>query len=501
MKFNCQSRSLGYCLAILLGTYASIGLGQNDQLQRPSERIQAVSDQAEDDANSVMGEANEERDRARQKMRRTRQDAKKKRDELKEVGNIEYKKALPDDDSAHQGVMGLGKTLPERVLRVRLPFVNTYGKDGFDQDGERKEMGFDVNIQATALVAEYGLSDRISLQFVAPYVYSNKLGLNAQNLRSNNFLFARERDRYVNSVANMLQERGQCANIEVCADLVANGNYTLPVEEIITLTTGEEVLANSTDPAMIQIDRLLMRPIAPLDGKTGIGDLQIGGLYNFLDNGVISLSTGLGLRLPTGAFADVPRGQRAIGGGVTDLGARFNFDYQPFRPLVFSVQYQVEQMIAAGKKNKTSGLYNDRLNEADPTTEAAIAIGSDGKENEQKFERYGLGHSYLVRVGYGLAALSGVSNYLRPLGVGVSYNWFKGRETRYDGAAIDGVGLVYDPIPTASSYTVGMSWDGLAFRPLLPLTVSVEHTRFIDGKNMVIAPNTTTIQLMGYYKF
>ncbi|MFW7379384.1 MAG: hypothetical protein ACOH5I_11290 [Oligoflexus sp.] len=498
MKLSHLSFGIGFHLAVglVVGSYASVGLGQNDEIKKPSEQIkQLVNDQDEVEA------AEEAVEDTRKKVKRKRERSKSKRDELKEVGNIDYKKAPPEDDKANQGVMGMGKTLPEKVLRVRLPIINTFGNEGFDDKGERKEMGFDINVQTTALVTEYGLTDKISLQFVAPYVFSNKLGLNANNLRNNNFLFRRERDRYIGAVAKILAGRDQCPSLEECIEFVEKGNYTLPIEEPIVLTTGEVVTAQSGETAAYQIDQLLMKPITPLDGKTGIGDLQIGGLYNFLDNGTISLSAGLGIRLPTGAFKEVPRGQRAIGGGVTDLGARLNFDYQPVRPLVFSLQYQAEQMIAAGKKHKASGISNDKMNTADPTTAAAIAVGSDGKGNEQKFERYGLGHSYVVRVGYGLAALSGMSDFLRPLGVGASYNWFQGRETRYDGAAYDGSGLVFEPIPTASSYTVGASWDGLAFRPLIPLTISIDHTRFLDGENMVVAPNTTTIQFMGYYKF
>ena len=71
-----------------------------------------------------------------------------------------------------------------------------------------------------------------------------------------------------------------------------------------------------------------MTPVTPTSGETGLGDITLGGLYNFYDEGDISMSFGGGLRIPTGKFENVPSGKRGTGGGIMDLGLRFNFDYK-----------------------------------------------------------------------------------------------------------------------------------------------------------------------------
>lgn len=512
MKFCYLKRGIGLGLAPLLvaGTYASVGLGQDNNIQKPSEKIQMISDQAQEKKNEAKDggesavekgqkEIRQEADEKRQNLENKRKELMDRREELKSVGKqIQPKPRTDKEADTKYAVIGMGKTLPEGVLRVRFPFISTYGKEGFDDNGDRKDLGVEINVKATALVAEYGINDKVSLQILAPYVMSNRMGLNANNVRANNHLFRREMARYKNAVAGLLHRRGQCTTLESCHNLIENPNFTLPAQEEITLTTGEKAIAYPDEPALVQIDRLIMNAMRPIAGETGIGDLQIGGLYNFYANNMLSMSLGLGLRLPTGAFKDVPRGRRAIGGGVTDFGARFNLDFQPVRSVVLSAQYQAEQMLVKGKRNKTSALYNNRLNTGDPTDEAAIAIGSDGKGNNQDFERVGVGHNWVLRVGYGLGDLG---KYFQPVGINASYNYSKGRETRYDGSAFDGIGLRYDLIPTSTSYTVGISWDGLNNTKLIPVTVSVDYTSFISGENMVVAPDSTTVQLIGYYKF
>ena len=94
-------------------------------------------------------------------------------------------------------------------------------------------------------------------------------------------------------------------------------------------------------------------------------------------------------------------------------------------------------MLASGTKYKNSGVFNDKINEADPSTPDAIAIGSDGKPNKQKFERAGVGRTYQARVGYSAKSLGG---FLAPFGLSLSYQSYEDRETRYDGEAFDSSG-------------------------------------------------------------
>ena len=462
-----------------------------EDVQNSAEDVQDSAEDAANEASNAVEEAAEEVDEKRRKQmeRRARQQK-----TLPKVGT------LADDPKPEKfySAIGAGKTLPEGVMRVRLPYQNVYGKDGFDEHRNRESQGFEVNIDAMALAAEYGLTDRISLAFVAPFILRSQAGLNANEIRRHNRRFRREFSRYAGAVQGLLQRQGLCSDTQDCMNKIYSDQYRIPVNQTVTLTTGETVLATTDAPVYRQIDNLLMRPIQPIDGETGLGDIQLGGLYNFYADNDISLSVGAGIRFPTGHFTEVARGQRVTGGGVTDLGLRFNFDYKPFNWMVVSVQHQVEQMIAAGERKKTSAIANDRLNEADPASAAAIAIGSDGEDNSQKFERYGLGHDGFLRLGFGL---TDISKSLMPVGVGVNYRWFNGRETRRDGRAVDPFGWRFDEITHLRFVGFNISWDGLALKPLIPLSFNYEYERAIEGSNAIVAPTTNRFQIIGYYKF
>ncbi|NRA65061.1 MAG: hypothetical protein HRU19_11305 [Pseudobacteriovorax sp.] len=413
---------------------------------------------------------------------------------LPDVGKLADKPKTKEFYSA----IGAGKTLPEGVMRVRLPYQNVYGKEGFDEEGNKESQGYEINIDAMAAVAEYGLTDRISLALIVPFVLKSQAGLNANEIRKNNRKFKREFGRYAGAVKALLKSQGFCSTDADCYSKIYSDNYTIPVNQTVTLTTGETVLATTDEPVSRQIDNLLMTPINPLDGETGIGDVQIGGLYNFYAAQNFSLSAGGGIKLPTGKFKDVPKGKRATGGGVLDAGLRFNFDYKLFPWLVFSLQHQLETMLASGKKNKSSSIFNDRLNTGDPTIPAAIAIGGDGQPNEQKFERTGTGHDGFIRFGFGLTDLG---EAFKPVGVGLKYRWKEGRETRYDGEAIDSNGWRRDEITRMRFAGFNISWDGLGLKPLIPLSINYEYEMPVSGEFATIAPITNRFQIIGYYKF
>ncbi|SMF55059.1 hypothetical protein [Pseudobacteriovorax antillogorgiicola] len=485
MKGTSVSRSirLGLLTGVLgLSLGSSPVFGQDDESENDSEMgSESDIEMASDSDEGSEGKSRRERRRERQ------------RKALPKVG-----KRDESPDNKFYSAIGAGKTLPQGVMRVRLPYQNVYGKEGFDEDGNKEGLGFEVNINAMALAVEYGLTDKISLAFVAPYIISNKAALNAYDIRNNNRKFKREYGRYKDAVIAIMLDQNLCSTTAECETKVADPNYAIPVNQNVTLTTGETVLAASNEPVARQIDALLRQPITPTDGKTGLGDIQLGGLYNFYDDNSISMSVGGGLRFPTGEFSEVPAGMRATGGGVTDLGLRFNFDYRVMPWMVIALQHQFEQMIAKGTKKKNSGIYNDRTNTGDPTIAAAIAIGSNGKDNDQEFEKWGLGHDGFLRINFGFTQFAEV---LAPLGAGIQYGWFEGRENRYDGDAYETNGWRYDEVTRLRTLGLTLSWDGLGMKPLLPFSLVYDYKMPLEGTFATVAPVINTFQLIGYYKF
>src|SRR5688500_13334820 len=66
------------------------------------------------------------------------------------------------------------QTLPAEVWRFRLVNKIIQGDYGYDARGQRESLGFEVQAVATAVAVEYGLTDRLSLGLILPYVTSNQ---------------------------------------------------------------------------------------------------------------------------------------------------------------------------------------------------------------------------------------------------------------------------------------------------------------------------------------
>lgn len=96
-----------------------------------------------------------------------------------------------------------------------------------------------------------------------------------------------------------------------------------------------------------------------VDGKTGLGDVEAGALYNVYNDGKFVFTTGLGMRFATGQYADVKNLDEATGEGRYSLGLRLNADYQVVQGLWLSLQDQ-EEVTLATVKHKASDTYYDK---------------------------------------------------------------------------------------------------------------------------------------------
>ncbi len=93
--------------------------------------------------------------------------------------------------------------------------------------------------------------------------------------------------------------------------------------------------------------------------KTGLSDMEAGAIYNFLNDGTWVLSAGLGMRFPTGAYADTAQAADMTGLGAYDLGLRLNADYQVANELWLSLQDQ-EQVQVSSVEHKASKTHLDK---------------------------------------------------------------------------------------------------------------------------------------------
>jgi hypothetical protein len=405
--------------------------------------------------------------------------------------NIEA--GLEGDSRTHISVGPEGKTLPARVLRVRAPLRFANATHGYDADGKKVERGVELNVVGTAFVAEYGITDELSLQFLAPFVLSNELGMNAGEFRRTS-TYKTKYDEFVATAAKLLEDTGVCTSPRACESLIQSG-YALPYARTITLPTGEKLNVRAGQPVREVADSIVLNGAKPHAGETGLGDVELGALYAVLNErgpftgSPIFLSLGGGLRFPTGSFKDVPVGKRSTGRGTLDLGLRSNLDYTPVRGFFLSWQNQAEFMLAKGKKRKGSILDSSALNEADDTTADAVDSGSDGKGNELDFERRGVRNIGFLKAALALGTLSDVVE-------SISVN----TQFKYDYDAKEYLGdVAQGDARRQYGWQAGASWDGLAYR--LPLQLDVDYEIPVGGENVSLAANILSVTLKGYYRF
>jgi hypothetical protein len=394
----------------------------------------------------------------------------------------------PSLDAVNYAVLPEGKTLPADTFRLRVPFRSASGTFGYDQDGHKVNLGANLRVIGGGLVLEYGVDDRLSVQLLAPVVYVNQVGIDADKFRDS-ATYKDNYEHFVKAIGAQLQDKGICTSEEACRALIETGDYELDADTPVTLPTGETLVVKANTPLKQYADSLVANAAKPTSGKTGLGDIQIGALYAVIPEGPLRLSLGAGLRFPTGSFKDVPAAQRATGRGTFDGGLRANVDILPCPGIVLSWQNQTELMLVKGKRDKSSLLDPTRLNKADPTTAAAVAAGSDGKSNEQTFERVGARNIGFVRFAWGLG---NVISALTPIGVWETYNYDVDGEERLDG-------IKAGNRSQSQSLTTGLGISGLAYK--IPASLDFEYEQPVAGRNLAVAPKVFGSTLKVYYQF
>ena len=200
--------------------------------------------------------------------------------------------------------LALGSVLPERVARANVvtSFVKIDSK--FDAQGNKISLplGLTTNLGITAAALEYGLTSKISLQVLIPFVYSNEMSFEPSELiESEGFsLFASK---------SPINDRAQNAAL----------------------------FLNSLEQAK--------------HGKTGLADIEAGARYNWITNDSLIFSTGLGVRIPTGNN-NAHKLLRPIGSGFYTGAIRNNLDFSLLeKSLWFSLEHQAEIALSKARKN------------------------------------------------------------------------------------------------------------------------------------------------------
>jgi hypothetical protein len=400
-----------------------------------------------------------------------------------------------NEEEKRYPLYGEGKTLPANVMRVRFPFRYSSGDFGYDKDGKKQEQGLTVQSTASALVVEYGVTDDISASITVPYVLNNRLSLDGKKFR-NSERYQLEYAKLRKSLASKLAESGSlCASLAACESSIDSGVLSLPQDFVVNLPSGETATLAAGVPLKSAIDSIILNAVKPAEGQNGLGDVELGILYSVFNKRSPLLEVPVyfalagGFRIPTGKFKDVPTGQLPTGRGVPEWAFRTDFDYNPHPSLMFSYQHKATMAVAKGKKKKSSVLEGSKVNKADPTTAVAIANGSNGKPNEQTYERKGFRNEVLAKLAFAPGYFVEEANLFAPF---ASYKYNLDSQERLDGVAALGR-------PLTQSYSFGVLVDGLMYK--FPAQAELEYEVPFSGKNRSLVTTSSAITLRGYLKF
>lgn len=393
------------------------------------------------------------------------------------------------ESDVYYSSLGAGKTLPEGYFRFRLVNKFSQGDRKINADGSAENIGFKLTTAATAIALEYGMSEALSFQLLVPYLAKNSIAFSSREFKAS-ATFAASKARNEALLYQKMQKTGQCANLAACKTLAQTSTPLAAGSELV-LPTGERIdfSGKPANAVLGSIPDVVTKAAAPAEGEVGLSDIDFGITYAMINARTQILSTGLGIRIPAGPFENVPAARRPPGQGLMLMGLRMNYDLQPTPALWLSFQHQAEIMIAEGKRQKSSILNPDQLNQADPTTEEAIEAGSNGDPNLQSVSRKGIGHTGFLRFDYGLTDLS---RALQPLALEGALNYEYGAEPFLGSTKVSG---------SPQRYTVayGAKFDGLGLQRPFPGYVRILRDRFISGKNIPIATSSFIIEF-AYYK-
>ncbi|NDE14889.1 hypothetical protein EBZ80_08175 [bacterium] len=382
-------------------------------------------------------------------------------------------------------------TLPEKVLRARIPVISaTNSGAAYDIDGKKIEGGVTANVMASGLALEYGITDKLSFGFLMPYVVKSELGVDGDKYKNQRGYFVSKRAAY-ESTGAVLSGQGLCAAGAGCDALIESG-WAFPSDQEVTLSSGEKATIKAGVPVKQGLNSLILNAAVPKSGETGMGDIDMGLKYRWLNEGTMGHAVGLVVHLPTGKYEDVTLSQRATGRGIMEIGLRSSFDYKINDNYIAGWQHTVDYAVGKGKIKRSKILDNTQFNDAETT--------GDGFANNEEFERPGARNSGFIDVKTSFAQFS---SDLKAFGGKVRYSYDFDTAVRVqDSELIQSNG--FRGVGERSSIHqlgLGVNWDGFQLENRIPVRLTYDLDMPIMGSNKSVAPLRNTFITELYYKF
>lgn len=416
-------------------------------------------------------------------------------------------------------VLPTGKTLPKGIFRLEMPLAYSFADVGFDGAGNKGAYGLSFKRWMNGGILQYGLTNSVSVAVGVPFVISNNATMDGQKFTANE-IYQRYYNRFVQSLAQSFVNSGLSSpcgtDLNVCINFINSGN-SLPGALPIVLPTGERFTFPAGSPLNAQIQNLITNASAPSNGAGGIGDVQLGILWNVISEESplrhmpLYLSIGGGLRIPTGKF-NIPSAMRATGGdgtlisggGTYDAILRWNVDYVATPGVILSWQHQMEYSLTGADLKRTSMIDPNVFNAADPNTCVPGSNCGDGVGNTMRFSRKGLHYIGFLQSAWGLGNMT---PSLKWLGVYAQAKYNIAAKPYLNDQPILIVGdqfFLNDPsmhpylgVEQGYSAVGGFKLSGLPYR--LPVDLSAEFEYPFYAVNRIVAPMNLMTVLSLYF--
>jgi hypothetical protein len=385
----------------------------------------------------------------------------------------------------HYSATPEGKTLPDSVYRFRAIYQSATGDQAYDKDGNKADAVVKATVVGGAAVAEYGYTDKLSLQLKVPFYLSQKVELNQgtsaySSLKSSTFAAnasgaknAAELTAAIRAqVVAKFKAGGACASDAACGAAYDAGLLKTPTAGSIIPGTSSVAAGiaykDAVPVAAAQIDAAIdagIKAAAESTGGRGMGDMEIGVLYEAFSAEPVFFSLGGGLRLPTGN-RNLAGTEQDTTRSAYELGLRMNLDYLPAEWFMVSWQNQSELGLT-GTKREVNGVSQER-------------------------KRDGVRQVGFIYLKPSLAAVSPALDSIRTT-VGVSYDYdssekitSNGKETATDRGMVQNMFV-----------GVGYSLFGLG----VPAQIDIDYEKPMKGTNQAVAVTKTTMTLKAFAKF
>ncbi len=368
-------------------------------------------------------------------------------------------------------------TLPEGVARFRLPYQIVTGNTTYDKDGNKSESPAKVSATGGSVIAEYGLTNKLSFQMRVDYrksqkiemagnrlwenaAYSQAISASAELTALNNASKAylggpiTGKDSLINA---LLLSQSKCNSAATCATFRSQTD-AVSVGTVQAVTTR----ANTTDDNIFAA----VKAQSEFEGNAALGDTIVGLLYNLAQDENYWAAVGVGVRLPTGT-RNLAATEQDTTRSAYELGVRVDFDYLPSDWFTLSVEDQMELPLA-GTKRKVGGV-------------------------EREIKRKGVRNVGFVALKPSLHVLHPAMNAVKTQ-AGVKFDYDNGELTTSNGTTTGGsrTTQMWKYVTLGYSFLHSMQ---------VPVQFDVDYEVPHSGQNVTLATTKTTATLKAFAKF